>query len=61
MIYVVTTERFGRVLLERDNIKVARRWAKEALPGLATDVRRESNYRVCETCDSAPCTCRRPS
>ena len=58
MLYSVKTERFGNVLLDCENIKQAREWAKKRfgvkVPSL---VRRVQTYTRCEACDSAPCCC----
>lgn len=56
--YDVSTERFGVVQYEADNIAQARAWARAALgvrnPSCVTLQR---PYRRCEDCECAPCAC----
>lgn len=58
MLYSVTTDRFGTVLLDCKNIEQAREWARARfgvkVPSL---VRRANQYIRCDSCDSKPCCC----
>lgn len=45
-VYLVTTEKFGVLAVERDTIAEARAWARQNF-----------GVRRCESCDSAPCCC----
>jgi hypothetical protein len=56
--YIVVTEKFGKLQYATDSIADARAWARKAF-GVKRkqDVRRERIVKPCEKCDCAPCTC----
>jgi len=57
-LYDVVTEKFGTLIVERDNIDEARHWAKEALGLGPRCVSRHVERRTaCPACDSSPCCC----
>lgn len=60
MVNFIVKTMFGDLTVERDNIKQARDWAKEA-HGLGPDcVTAQREYILCDDCDSRPCVCPRP-
>ena len=57
--YSVETSRFGVLLVDRETIADARRWAREAhgvTNPSATRLHREPG-KLCGSCDSKPCCC----
>lgn len=54
--YVVAT-RFGELVVERENIKLARAWAKSAHGVGPECVTPQREYVPCDRCDCAPCCC----
>lgn len=59
MLYVITTDRFGEILLEAKGIKAARARAKLMFPDDAPRVARLILSTPCDRCESRPCCCRR--
>jgi len=57
-LYSVSTEKFGELLRDDDNIKDARKWAWNALKVGPKNVRRVSFQSLCERCGSRPCCCK---
>ncbi len=55
--YAIVTERFGVLLREDDNIKLARLWAWKAFHVPPHSVRRVHSGKLCERCESQPCCC----
>lgn len=57
-LYEVRTRDFGNILVDADDIKAARKLAKERFKVRnPAQVRRAGSYVRCEVCDSAPCCC----
>lgn len=57
-IYDVKTEKFGTVMVERNSIKDARRWAKEAHGVGPRCVTPHAEQKpVCDACECRPCAC----
>lgn len=58
LLYDVTTERFGTILLEEENIGTARARARKMFPKDSPRVTRHVEERpCCDRCDSRPCVC----
>jgi hypothetical protein len=57
-VYVVSTLNCGEILLQRNNIREARAWARKAFRLGPRSVRSYVQPRPrCESCDSALCVC----
>ena len=55
-IYEVWTKKFGRILIEKNGLKEARKWARINF-GEDVKVQPHVEYKKCEKCDCQPCVC----
>lgn len=58
-LYNVETK-FGKLLVDRDSIADARKWAKEAHGVGPRCVTKHQEYVRCDDCSAAPCCCKKP-